>query len=746
MGVSGWSYLTALEKGNEGTHQGSQPNRLSVRSLINAKRSLLVDGNSSANDRLQSENVAGTVHVDSRMSLEKDSVKLRAGEVSDEEDKERSVGSDIDEDNDGDYESDLEKQKAAEFFTDAPATGNEVELFNQLTLSRPLLRGVAAMGFVKPTRIQASVIPLALAGRDICASAVTGSGKTAAFVLPILEKLVHMQRSSQIRALILTPTRELAAQCVGMLSSLAQFTQVRSLAVVGGSKNIAVQAAELRARPEIVVATPGRLLDHVTNSSGVSLGHIDFLVLDEADRLLDLGFQDEVLEIIRSCPSGRRQTFLFSATMTTKVDDLVKLSLKRPVRVRVSGKEAANQDSVEVAPRLDQEFVRVRSGNEGPNREGMLLALLSRTYKTQTIVFFDTKVQAHRLMILCGLMGINCAEIHGDLTQVQRLTALDDFANGRVDILLATDLAARGLDIDRVETVINFEMPSQIATYVHRIGRTARAGRSGKSCTLIGEARRHLMKELIKDATSKRKALANGLEGSVGPKVIQSRSIPPAVVAHFVAKIGSLETHVEEVLQAEEVARLDRIAEMEVTRAQNLLEHADEIKSRPAREWFAGKERKDRVKKQARATEVSGTGIHRMNRKKRRTREALEMLQNEDDNTSGLRAHEISVSKAVRSHKKQEREKEEKERDRSVLLDSLKPSKRQKARASDTAGDNSLLDSERVVYAKRKELPSCDDNESAPSAYSFRGFDPDRKLGKKLGHKKFKSKSKYKRR
>jgi len=218
---------------------------------------------------------------------------------------------------------------------------------------------------------------------------------------------------------------------------------------------------------------------------------LQFLILDEADRLLDLGFQDEVHELVKACPVAR-QTMLFSATMNTKVDDLVQLSLKRPVRVRISDKD--RDKDIEVAPRLEQEFIRVRVGNEGMNREGMLLALLTRTFTKQTIVFFDTKVTAHRLMILCGLCGIKCAELHGNLTQTQRLTALEDFRKGEVDVLLATDLAARGLDIARVKTVINFEMPNQVESYVHRIGRTARAGRGGRSCTLIGEGRRHLMR------------------------------------------------------------------------------------------------------------------------------------------------------------------------------------------------------------------------------------------------------------
>ena len=394
------------------------------------------DNNSSASSSSSDEDEESDAEAeDTKEKLGEDVLKTRAGKER-EEDEEES-----DDDDDSEAEDEKEAAKAKAFFDEEPTDQvDEIQVFPQLALSRPLLRGIASMGFVKPTPIQAAVIPLALQGRDICASAVTGSGKTAAFLLPILERLMH-RYLGKTKAIVLTPTRELAAQCVGMLTTFSKFTKIRSTLIVGGTKNVNSQAAELRTRPEIIVATPGRLLDHVTNSAGVSLSDVEFLVLDEADRLLDLGFQDEVHELIKTCPE-QRQTLLFSATMNTKVDDLIKLSLKRPVRVRITDKNA-NKD-LEVAPRLEQEFVRIRPSNEGVNREAMLLALLSRTYQKQAIVFFDMKSTAHRMMILCGLLGIKCSELHGNLTQQQRLTALEDFRKGAVDILLATDLAARG--------------------------------------------------------------------------------------------------------------------------------------------------------------------------------------------------------------------------------------------------------------------------------------------------------------
>ncbi|KAL3941047.1 MAG: hypothetical protein SGBAC_004529 [Bacillariaceae sp.] len=806
----GWSYQTALDNLNKDRNGSTALPRMDVASLIAAKRKSLKQpdrknrvSESSNDEESDSDSDASEDKEVSKMSededenenesesegddesgsgedssdsddeddevddadkeMEDDILKTRMGEVQavkkeveeEEEEEEGSDASDASGNESSEEDEDAEEAaKVAKFFeAQSPSTSEDVEVFAQLTLSRPLLRGIASMGYVKPTKIQSSVIPVALAGRDICASAVTGSGKTAAFLLPILEKLLY-RSPGRIKALVLTPTRELAAQCIGMMSTLAQFTQLQSTLVVGGAKNLKSQTAELRARPQVVVATPGRLLDHITNSAGVSLEDVEFLVLDEADRLLDLGFQDEVQQIIDACPK-ERQTLLFSATLNTKVDDLIKLSLKRPVRVKISNKDRTNKD-LEVAPRLEQEFVRVRSGNEGLNREAMLLALLTRTFSSQTIVFFDTKAKAHRMMILCGLCGIKCAELHGNLSQSQRLEALEQFRKGEVDVLLATDLAARGLDISRVKSVVNFEMPNQVETYIHRIGRTARAGRGGKACTLIGEGRRHLMKEIMKDASDKKKK--DDTEKNQDPNqkrtaVIRSRSVPAAVIAHFAAKIASLEDHVEEVLQAEAIARMDRIAEMEASRAQNIIEHADEINSRPQRQWFASEKEKKMTKEAAiekakMIKEKVGTGVHRMSRKKRRAREAMEFLNsvNDDEEDNGP---EIENQKSVAREAK--RKLEDRQRDKSKMsvydIDKSNKKKRKGAKASDAAGDSSLFSDEVVAYAPKKKTGEEEDR--VKSNYNFRGYDPamdGRKKPKKKGHHKFKSKGKHRRR
>jgi ATP-dependent RNA helicase DDX27 len=564
------------------------------------------------------------------------------------------------------------------------------------------------------------------------------------------------------------------------MSTFIQYTKLRASLIVGGSKNNTSQATELRTRPDFIIATPGRLLDHVTNSTGCTLVDIEFLILDEADRLLDLGFSDEIMEIVKSCPI-QRQTLLFSATMNTKVDDLIRLSLKNPVRVKISDQNGTNNDtastSLEVAPRLEQEFIRIRASNEGVNREGILLALLTRTYKTQVICFFDTKVTAHRMMILAGLCGIRCAELHGNLTQPQRLMALEDFRSGNVDVLMATDLAARGLDINRVQTVINFEMPSQLATYIHRIGRTARAGRGGRSCTLIGEGRRHLMKELLKDSSNKKKksldnSSATNPVGSTG--VILSRTVPSAVISHFAAKIQSLEVHYEEVLQAETVAKLDRIAEMEVTRAQNLIEHADEIKQRPPKEWFVSNSEKQRGaikvanegKNNDSAIEKPTSGMHRMTRKKRRAREVREAMEQGGDDTNegddqppqSKAVNELKIKSDVRKQKRLQAEMKHVKSGLSIHdMDMqeekklLKKSKKKKSgtNSSDAVGDSNLFGEEKVSFAtsgSKRKSESASEDKPAKSTYKFIGYNPDKKLGRKKSHNAFKSKSKHKRR
>ena len=502
----------------------------------------------------------------------------------------------------------------------------------------------------------------------------------------------------------------------------------------------------------------------------ISLSHMIYSSLTPYHR----GFQDEVHEIVKACPA-ERQTLLFSATLGTKVDDLIRLSLKRPVRVHVTDQQNGSEGRhVEVANRLEQEFVRVRTSNEGVNREAMLLALLTRTYTKRVIVFFDTKADAHRLMIVSGLCGIKCAEIHGNLTQVQRLEALEQFREGSVDILLATDVAARGLDISSVGAVINFEMPGIVDTYVHRIGRTARAGRAGKACTLIGEGRRQLMKAIMKDAEQKRvleenKASKGRGKASSSTGAIRSRTIPTAVLKHFAAKITSLEPHVLEVLSAEAVARMDRIADMEAMKAQNIIQHGDEIKARPNREWFTSKKetisaRERYLIKQEEIKDKIGTGMHRMTRKKRRKREAMQELDAMQEDAmehfeeTGERTKKVMTQGAVKSTAKAQKNnalEKERERDSRSLHDEDtefkekrklkdKAAKKKKgAFATDALGDSGLFGDEIIAHEAKPKKAKV-----AKSQFEFTEYDPNKptRKNKAKAHHGFKSKSKYKRR
>ncbi|CAG8820796.1 19116_t:CDS:2, partial [Racocetra persica] len=269
---------------------------------------------------------------------------------------------------------------------------------------------LSQLGFIQPTPIQRQTIPIALMGRDICGGAITGSGKTAAFLVPVIERLLYRPRKiPSVRVLILTPTRELAIQCHSVATKLASFTDTTLCLCIGGL-NLKKQESELRARPDIIIATPGRLIDHVRNSPSFSLDTIEILIIDEADRMLEDGFSAELNEIVKNCPKSR-QTMLFSATMTDNVDELIRLSLNRPVRLMIDPTKAT-------AVKLIQEFVRVRKHRE-EDRPSMLVALCKKTFRRKVIIFFKNKATTHEMKIIFGLLGLKAAELHGSLSQEQ---------------------------------------------------------------------------------------------------------------------------------------------------------------------------------------------------------------------------------------------------------------------------------------------------------------------------------------
>lgn len=457
--------------------------------------------------------------------------------------------------------------------------------FHAMSLSRPILRGLASCAFTVPTPIQSKTIPIALLGRDVVGGAVTGSGKTAAFIIPILERLLYRPKKIPTsRVAILMPTRELAVQCHTVARKLASFTDITIALLVGGL-SLREQETALRTRPDIIIATPGRFIDHMRNSPSFTLSTLEILVLDEADRMLDDGFADELNEILTSIPRSR-QTMLFSATMTTRVESLIRLSLNHPVRLVI------NPPKRTVAT-LTQEFVRLRPGRED-KRLAYLIHLCRTTYTSQTIIFFRQKALAHRIRVLFSLLDLRAAELHGSMTQEQRLAAMTAFRSGAAHFLLATDVASRGLDIPNVSTVVNYTAPQNATIYLHRVGRTARAGRAGRACTLAAEPDRKVVKEIVKAAKAQ------------NAKVV-SRTVDAEVVDALHTQLEALEPEIDAILKEEKAERALQGVEMQIQKGDNLMRHEEAIKARPKRTWFES-EREKVVAKKKGFEELNGGG------------------------------------------------------------------------------------------------------------------------------------------
>lgn len=343
--------------------------------------------------------------------------------------------------------------------------------FTSLGLHPELLRAVADLGFTRPTPIQADAIPPALAGRDVLGCAMTGSGKTAAFMLPILERLRGQPRGVT-RALVLAPTRELAAQLVEHLDELAKHTGMTGAAVYGGV-SMEPQREAFRRGVDILVATPGRLLDHFQYGYARVEG-IEMLVLDEADRMLDMGFIPDIRRVLDHLPAGARQTMLFSATMPKAIVRLSRELLTEPAMIGEERKQ-------EPADGIEQTFYPVPALRKMP----LLVELLHRDEVGTAIVFCRTKHRTNRLARQLERQGISATPIHGDRSQAQRTRALEGFKNGRFRVLVGTDVVARGIDVDAVDHVINFDVPRAPEDYVHRVGRTARMEATGDAYTFV---------------------------------------------------------------------------------------------------------------------------------------------------------------------------------------------------------------------------------------------------------------------
>ncbi len=358
--------------------------------------------------------------------------------------------------------------------------------FASLGLSEPLVRAVAELGYTQPTPIQLEAIPAVLSGRDLLAAAQTGTGKTAGFVLPILQRLSttaateptapsagprHGRSPARIRALILTPTRELAAQVEDSVRDYGRHLRLSSMAMFGGV-SINPQIDRLRQRLDILVATPGRLLDHVSQRT-IDLSGVEVLVLDEADRMLDMGFIHDIRRVLALLPK-KRQNLLFSATFSDEIRTLANGLLDRPVSIEVARRNAP-------AEAVSQKVILV----DRDAKRSLLAKLISDHAWYQVLVFTRTKHGANRLAEYLDKAGITALAIHGNKSQNARTRALAEFKDGTLQVLVATDIAARGIDIDELPHVVNFELPNVAEDYVHRIGRTGRAGSSGEAVSLV---------------------------------------------------------------------------------------------------------------------------------------------------------------------------------------------------------------------------------------------------------------------
>ncbi len=400
--------------------------------------------------------------------------------------------------------------------------------FNDLGLAPELLKALTDSGYTTPTPIQAQAIPVALAGGDLMAGAQTGTGKTAAFALPLLQKLLPFANNGAspakhpVRALILTPTRELAIQVEESVRAYAKHTPLRSLVVYGGV-DIRTQTPHLKTGIEVLVATPGRLLDHIEQKT-VQLNQVQMLVLDEADRMLDMGFMPDLKRILALLPK-QRQNLMFSATFSNDIKKLADDFLTKPQLIEVARSNATNDN-------VTQKVYSVAQSD----KEALLIQLLKAADAKQVIIFTKTKITASRLSRSLEREGIAADAIHGDKTQQERIKALDAFKACTVTALVATDVAARGLDISELPMVINYEIPSAPEDYVHRIGRTGRAGASGIAISFVSpeeekymvEIEKLIKREITKEIVVIEKPIARARTSSTASKTSQHKSTSSA--------------------------------------------------------------------------------------------------------------------------------------------------------------------------------------------------------------------------
>ncbi len=356
--------------------------------------------------------------------------------------------------------------------------------FNELSLSEPLLKALQDFGYTQPTPVQAKAIPVILSGADVFGSAQTGTGKTAAFSLPLLQLLSKQENTGHVAALILAPTRELASQISENIAAYSKYLAIKQALIFGGVSQRRQEDA-LRKRPQIIIATPGRLMD-LMQQGLVKLDQVDYLILDEADRMLDMGFIRDIRKIVSLMPN-RKQTLFFSATASPEIMKLTETILRNPVRIAVSPVSETAHD-------VEQELYYV--SKEG--KRSLLKKVINDSDLDQVLVFTRTKHGADRVVKDLNREGILSEAIHGNKSQNARERALKGFKDRKIRVLVATDIASRGIDVEKLGMVINYEIPEQAETYVHRIGRTGRAGNSGRALSFCDASERGLVKDIHK--------------------------------------------------------------------------------------------------------------------------------------------------------------------------------------------------------------------------------------------------------
>lgn len=428
---------------------------------------------------------------------------------------------------------------------------SNVESFDEFGLTNSINKSLKKMKLTKPTSIQSKTIPVALMSKDICASSVTGSGKTLSFLIPTVERILrHYNHEKYTKCVILSPTRELAFQTYKVFRNLTEFTTLTSYFIAGGSHSSAKEEKSLLELPDFIIGTPGRLVDHLKNTKDFNLNTVEVFILDEADKLLKEGFQTQIEEIIKSLPDSR-QNILVTATFNTSVNRLVELALKDPVRIEL--------DSLyDVSDTLKQEFVKA----EKEDRMACLIALCSRVSTEKTIIFTKQKKDVHKIYIVLTVLGFSCAEYHGDMSQNRRYDSVVKFESGKVDYLISTDIASRGIDIKGVKHVINYHMPGNVTDYVHRVGRTARIGKEGMAISICcdDEKERNLLRMIV----------------SKSKHNFYKREIPKEIIQKTKDRLEELKEAIEQRTNDDKyIAELEK-AERELQKTKELLKSPDE--------------------------------------------------------------------------------------------------------------------------------------------------------------------------